>query len=176
TLTCPPEQQKCKVCQQETVVIGYERSEQLDVEPAKYFVLVLKREKRACSACERHGIVCAPLPSRIVEKGLVSDQVVIDTILAKYQAHLPLYRQSVLLQRDSGVEISRATMDHWVMHVGGLLIPVVEQVRHGLVRNHYLQADETPVQVQTHDRRGKNHQGYLGNTAVRMAKRSLTSA
>jgi len=29
------------------VVIGYETSEQLDVEPAPYFVLIAKREKRA---------------------------------------------------------------------------------------------------------------------------------
>jgi transposase len=39
------------------VVIGYEESSQLDVEPAKYFVLVTKREKRACRSCEDHGIV-----------------------------------------------------------------------------------------------------------------------
>ena len=42
----------CKRCGKETVVIGYERSFQLDLEPAKYFVLVTKREKRACRSCE----------------------------------------------------------------------------------------------------------------------------
>ena len=39
-VACPPEQRKCASCEQENVVIGYETSEQLDVEPAKYFVLV----------------------------------------------------------------------------------------------------------------------------------------
>ena len=29
----------------ETVVIGYEESSQLNVEPARYFVLVMRREK-----------------------------------------------------------------------------------------------------------------------------------
>ena len=38
-------------------MIGYEQSEQLDVEPAKYFVLVTKREKRACRSCEEGGVV-----------------------------------------------------------------------------------------------------------------------
>jgi hypothetical protein len=38
------------------VVIGYEDSSQLDVEPAKYFVLVTKREKRACQSCEDLGV------------------------------------------------------------------------------------------------------------------------
>jgi transposase len=47
-LPCTPDQRVCKRCGKETVVIGYEESSQLDVEPAKYFVLVTKREKRAC--------------------------------------------------------------------------------------------------------------------------------
>src|SRR5208337_4557475 len=46
------------------VVIGYEESSQLDVEPAKYFVLVTKREKRACRSCEELGVASAPLPQR----------------------------------------------------------------------------------------------------------------
>jgi hypothetical protein len=44
--------------------------------------------------------------------------VVIDTVVAKYSDHLPLYRQSVILQREAGVEIGRATLDGWVMRVG----------------------------------------------------------
>ncbi|MGA9258280.1 MAG: hypothetical protein WBV98_16880, partial [Candidatus Sulfotelmatobacter sp.] len=39
-LKCTPEQCVCKGCGKETVVIGHEESSQLDVEPAKYFVLV----------------------------------------------------------------------------------------------------------------------------------------
>ena len=69
--------------------------------------------------------VAAPLPARIVDKGLVSDRVVIDTVVAKYSDHLPLYRQSAILARETGVEISRATLDGWVMRVGELLAPAV---------------------------------------------------
>jgi len=36
-------------CGQPTRVIGQEESEQLEVEPARYFVLVTKREKRTCT-------------------------------------------------------------------------------------------------------------------------------
>src|SRR5947209_4102819 len=61
-LPCTPDQHLCKRCGKETVVIGYEESSQLDVEPAKYFVLVTKREKRACRSCEELGVVAAPLP------------------------------------------------------------------------------------------------------------------
>jgi transposase len=61
-LPCAPNQRVCKRCGKETVVIGYEESSQLDVEPARYFVLVTKREKRACRSCEDLGVVSAPLP------------------------------------------------------------------------------------------------------------------
>ena len=155
-----PEQCICGSCGQDTAVIGYEQSEQLDVEPAQYFVMVSKREKRACKGCAK-GVSAAPLPERIVDKGLVSDRVVIDTLVSKYSDHLPLYRQSVILEREAGVSISRATMDGWVMNVGGLLLPIVAAMGRELVGGGYIQADETTVGVQTHDKSGRNHQAYL---------------
>jgi len=131
-IACAPEQCTCPACGKPTAVIGYDVSEQLDVEPAKYFVLVTKREKRACKGCQQGGVSAAPVPARIIDKGLVSDRVVIDTVVSKYSDHLPLYRQSVILARETGVEISRATLDGWVMRVGELLIPIAEAMRHFL--------------------------------------------
>jgi len=160
-IACAPEQCTCSACGQPTAVIGYDVSEQLDVEPAKYFVVVTKREKRACKHCEESGVTAAPVPARIIGKGLVSDRVVIDTVVAKYSDHLPLYRQSVILKRETGVEISRATMDGWVMRVGELLLPIAEAMGRELLAGSYIQADETTVDVQMHDGRGQNHQAYL---------------
>jgi transposase len=160
-IPCAPQQCACPACGQPQEIIGYDVSEQLEVEPAKYFVVVTKREKRACQRCPEGGVSAAPVPARIVEKGLVSDRVVIDTVVAKYSDHLPLYRQSAILERETGVEISRATMDGWVMRVGELLIPISEAMRRDLLGGNYIQADETTVDVQMHDGRGQNHQAYL---------------
>ena len=159
-IPCAPEACQCKQCGKPTQVIGYEVSEQLDVEPAQYVVLVTKREKRACRCCQE-GVATAVAPPRIIEKGLVSDRVVIDTVISKYCDHLPLYRQSAILERETGVEISRATMDGWVMKVGQLLMPVAGAIGKELLEGGYIQADETPVDVQMHDGRGSNHQAYL---------------
>jgi transposase len=159
-IVCPTEQCRCGVCGQEKAIIGYEESEQLEVEPAKYFVQVTKREKRAC-ACGRGGVMTAPAAQRIIEKGLVSDRVVMETLINKYCSHLPLYRQSLRLKQETGLELSRATMDGWVMQVGQMLMPVVGAMKKELLGGSYLQADETPVEVQMHDRRGHNHQAYL---------------
>jgi hypothetical protein len=61
-IACTPEQCVCKGCGKDKTVIGYEQSEQLDVEPARYFVLVTRREKRACRDCAK-GVSAAPVPS-----------------------------------------------------------------------------------------------------------------
>ncbi|WP_035353581.1 IS66 family transposase [Edaphobacter aggregans] len=156
-----PEQCKCGGCGAETKVIGYEVSEVLDVKPAEYFVQVTKREKRACKKCEEQGVATAPVAARIIDKSLASDRIIINTIVGKYGDHNPLYRQSVILLRDAGIDIGRATMCGWVMTVGEMLAPVVGAMRSQLLAGSYIQADETPIDVQAHDRRGKNHQSYL---------------
>ena len=77
TTVVPCQERTCVACGEETAVIGYDESEQLDVEPARYFVRVTRREKRACRRCST--VIAAPLSERIVEKGLASDAVVINT-------------------------------------------------------------------------------------------------
>jgi transposase len=151
----------CKRCGGETKIIGYDASEVLDREPAKWFVRVTKREKRSCEICS--SIAMPPLAARIVDKGLASDRVVVDTVVAKYSDHLPLYRQEAMLEREAGVEISRATLDGWVMRVGELLGPIAEAMRADLLRSSYLQADETTVPVQMHDKcQGRSKTRPLG--------------
>jgi transposase len=164
----------CTHCGGETRVIGYDLSEVLDREPAKWFVRVTKREKRSCGKCS--SVQMPALSLRIVEKGLASDRVIVETVVAKYCDHLPLYRQEAMIEREAGVEISRATLDGWVMRVGELLQPIAEAMRADLLRASYIQADETIVPVQMHDgraqraagsvlrdarKRGSDHQAYL---------------
>jgi len=110
-IACAPEQCVCSKRGKQTDRIGYEISEQLDFEPAKYFVRVTKRDKRTCKDCEEQAVQSAPLPPRIIEEGLASDRVVVDAVVGKYADHQPLYRQSVMLERESGIELSRATLD-----------------------------------------------------------------
>ena len=49
----------------------------------------------------------------------------------------------------------------WVMTIGEMLMPVAGALRNQLLAGTYIQADETPVDVQTHDGSGTNHQAYL---------------
>jgi hypothetical protein len=61
-IACTAEQCICSACGEEKAVIGYDESEQLDVEPAKYFVNLTRREKRACKHCLASTVEAAPLP------------------------------------------------------------------------------------------------------------------
>jgi transposase len=160
-VACTPEQCNCGQCGKQTTVIGYEETEVLDVRPAEYFVRVIKREKRACRSCQEQGVQTAPVPERIVAKSVLSDQLIIEAMVGKYCASLPLYRQLAIIQRDAGVQIAPSTLNDGVLRVGELLIPIVAAMKREVLAGTYIQADETPIGVQTHDKRGRNHQAYM---------------
>jgi transposase len=160
-VACTAEDCKCGKCGWMTEVIGYEETEVLDVRPAEYFVHVIKREKRACKQCEEQGVRTATAAERIAPKSLLSDNVIVDLIVNKYCEATPIYRQQAVLKRDAGVEIALSTLDDAVMRVGELLGPIAAAMKRELLAGAYIQADETPVGVQTHDKRGRNHQAYL---------------
>jgi transposase len=160
-VACTAEECRCGGCGQTTEVIGYEETEVLDVRPAQYFVRVIKREKRACKGCEEQGVRTATAGERIVPKSLLSNNVIVDLVVNKYCEATPLYRQQAVLKRDAGVEVALSTLDDAVMRVGELLIPIAAAMKRELLAGSYIQADETPVGVQTHDKRGRNHQAYM---------------
>jgi transposase len=160
-IACTGSQCVCGQCGKETTVIGYEETEVLDVRPAEYYVRVIKREKRACKRCEEQGVQTAAAPERIQPKSVLSDNVIIDLLVNKYADAKPLYRQQATIRRDAGIELALSTLDDAVLFVGELLVPLTGAMKRNLLAGSYIQADETPVGVQTHDKRGRNHQGYL---------------
>lgn len=160
-IPCSPEQCHCGLCGKMNKVIGYEKTEVLDVKPAEFFVRVILREKMACVDHEEMGVATAKPITRIVEKGKLSDAVVVDVLVRKYAEHTPLYRQLVSLEREAGVSLSPVTLNAAVMRCGELLIPLSRVMREELLADGYIQADETPVGVQSDLKKGRNHQGYF---------------
>ena len=160
-LLCTPEQCRCEQCGKEKQVIGFDESERLGVEPAVYYVEVTKREKRACPDCEEMGVSAASLPERIVEKGSLSDELVVDVIMGKMCDHLPLYRQVERMERACAYSPGLSTLSDLMMRAGSLLRLVVDAQAKDLLAGGYIQADETRVAVQTQRTPGRNHQAYF---------------
>ena len=160
-IPCPPEACICFHCQMEKAVIGYDRSEELEMIPAQYFVKVTLREKRACPRHPEGGVSTAPCPIKIIPKGKLSNAMVVDVLVKKFGDHLPAYRQSMSLDRDAGIDLSRKTLIGVIMNVGGLVERLMPALKIDLMAGGYIQADETRVPCQSAAVRGRNHQAYM---------------
>ena len=139
------------------VRIGEERTEILEMAPAKFFKLVIVRPKYALPGGE--GILCGNLPSRPINKCLAGNVLLGSVLINKYVDHLPLYRQQQIFKRH-GIHIAPSTIDGWVAQLGTLLEPLYNAMVNVVKNDGYIQADETPTRVLDKAKKGKCHRGY----------------
>ena len=152
------EEKQCDCCGGKLNAFGYESSCKLDIVPAQVEVLEIRRLKYACG-CES-GVKIAPAPKMPIPKSLSTPGLLAWIITSKYCDALPLYRQEFILKR-MGAEISRATMAEWMIRVSNLLLPVYEALCQHLVRQPYIQADETTLQVLKEQDRNPQSKSYM---------------
>lgn len=152
-----PESCQCGQCGSALVKIGEDISEQLDVEPARFFVHRHIRPQYACRACET--ITAAPVSPAIIDGGLAAPGLHAWVLIQKYLDHLPLYRIEQISTRH-GAPIARSTLAEWVGRLGVSLQPLVDRLAVLLKQSRVLHADETPVQ-QLDPGKGKTKRAYL---------------
>jgi transposase len=160
-IPCAPQDCACAKCGQSRPIIGYDEREELGCEPAKFFVHVIKREKRGSHCQEEQGVAVAAAPGQIVPKGKLSNDFIIESLAAKFQQHTPIYRQCAVLAEAHGIVLSRQTVNEAILAAGQLLIPVVKAQARELLKSDYIQADETTMPCQTDEKTGKNHRAYI---------------
>jgi transposase len=152
-----PESCQCDQCGHHLVKIGEDVSEQLDVEPAKFFVHRHIRPQYACKTCET--VTAAPIPPAIIDGGMAAPGLLSWILTSKYLNHLPLYRLEQIAAREQ-VTLSRSTMAEWVGRSGVALQPLVDRLIWHLLQGNTLHADETPV-AQLEPGKGKTRKAYL---------------
>ena len=152
------ENKACPCCAGALHVIGEDRAERLDVIPARFQVLVVRRPRYGCRACE--GVVLqAPAPARLIEGGMPTEATVAHVVVAKYADHLPLYRQAQIYARQ-GVRLDRSTLADWTGRAAFLLRPIHERLLQTLKASPKLFADETTAPV-LDPGRGRTKTGQL---------------
>jgi len=139
--------------------IGEEVTEELEYKPGKLFVNRIIRPKYA-KPDGSGSVVTGLLPLRPIEKGRPGPGLLAHVLISKFVDHLPLYRQEKIFKRE-GVNIPRSTLGGWAESCHGLLTPIYERLIEKVLDTDYLQADETPVQVQDRVIPGKTHRGYF---------------
>ena len=152
-----PESCQCGQCGKDLIKIGEDITEQLDVEPAKFFVHRHIRPQYACRGCET--ITAAPIPPAIIDSGMAAVGLLTWVLISKYLDHLPLYRLEQIAARDQ-VILARSTLAEWVGRTGVALQPLADRLIKLLLERGTLHADETPI-PQLDPGSGKTKKAYL---------------
>ncbi len=152
-----PESCTCEACGSDLVKIGEDVSEQLDVEPAQFFVRRHIRPQYACRRCET--ITAEPIPVAVIQGSLGAPGLHAWVAVQKFMDHLPLYRIEQISDR-YGVPIARSTLAEWMGRIGVALQPLADRLAELLRERLILHADETPV-PQLDPGKGKTKRAYL---------------
>lgn len=142
----------------ECVKIGEEVTEVLDIIPAEFYVKRYVRPKYARP--HGAGIITGVLPDRVITKGIPSDRVIAQMTLDKYVYGLPLHRQ-IDKYRRMGVNIPASTASDWLIKGWKHLNPLWELLKLLVIKQKYLQVDESPIKVQDKQHKNGIHKGYM---------------
>lgn len=110
-----PEACQCGQCDAALVNIGEDLSEQLDVEPARFFLHRHIRPQYACRPCET--VTAAPIPSAIIDRDMTAVGLLAWIAVCKYLDYLPLYRIEQIAAHD-GVPVASYKLGEWIGRSG----------------------------------------------------------
>jgi transposase len=143
----------CPCCGRTRVCIGEQTAEQLDLQPATFFVLRTVKKSYACRHCdplavpaEQRLTTAGPAQVGPIPKGLCGPGLLAHAITAKFADHVPLHRLANQLAR-SGVSIARSTLGGWLRQAADLLAPLVVLMRERVLLSRVIHGDDTGVKL-----------------------------
>src|SRR5581483_3929013 len=143
----------CPCCGRPRACIGAQTAEQLDLEPARFFVLRTVKKSYACRHCEPARVpaeqrlrTAGPAQVGPLAKGLCGPGLLAHAITAKFADHTPLHRLAGQLAR-STVRIARATLGDWLRQSADLLEPLYLLMHQRLLLSRVIHGDDTSVKL-----------------------------
>lgn len=143
----------CPCCGQPRVCIGEQTAEQLDLEPAHFFVRRTIKKSYACPHCDPATVpaeqrlqTAGPAQVGPLAKGLCGPGLLAHVVTAKFADHVPLHRLAGQLSR-SGVTLARSTLGDWVAGAAELLGPLYQLMHQRLLRSRVLHGDDTSAKL-----------------------------
>jgi transposase len=156
----------CPCCGEARIHLGDQTTEQLDLEPAKFFVLRTIKRTYVCARCEPPRVpadqrfqTAGPPEVGPIAKGLCGPGLLAHVVVAKFADHVPLHRLAGQLSR-SGVKIARSTLGDWVAGAAKRLTPLVDLMRLRLLWSRVLHSDDTGVKLRVLGE-GRTHKAHL---------------
>jgi len=143
TIELPPEQGRCPQCgkafkrRSDT-----EDATQLEVEVLVYRLRLQRCRYETTCACSPTRVLTAPLPAKVIPKGLYGTSVWVEILVDKFYSHQPVAR--VLEQlRLHGLDLAAGTVADGLQRLEPLFTPVYDALKQRNGQGHYHQADET---------------------------------
>lgn len=153
------EEEKICPCGKTLIHITDETCEQLDIVPAKVYVIQHVKKKYACKHCEE-TIKTASMPAQAIPRSIASPGLLSHVLVSKFEDHLPLHRQEQMLRR-IGIDIPRATLCLWVIRTAELFKPMMRLMHKYILDYDVAYSDETTVQVLKDPNKGVNSKKYM---------------
>lgn len=141
------------------VCIGREVTDELELEPARFYIKRYIRYKYAPKDNATDGVAIGELPERVIDKGIAGPGLLATILVDKYMDHLPLYRQRQRFLREN-IPIAQSTLDGWAAQAMDRLVILYDHLLADTKTQGYLQADETPIKVLESSKKGACHQGW----------------
>ena len=128
--------------------IGEEVTRVVKYIPAQLGIVEYIREKYAKDNADKTktDIRIAPMPLFPINKCIADASLLAETLLNKYEYHLPLYRQ-VQQYRHLGFEVNESTITSWIKPCAELLRPLYDTLVAEIFKSNYIQCDETTTPV-----------------------------
>lgn len=161
----PEEEQACEKCGTKMHEMSVEVRKELKIIPAQVCVVEHIRKVYTCRECEKTGdgspIITAPMPEPVISGSFASPSLIAYLMYQKYSAALPLDRQERIFS-DFGIELSKQNMSNWIIKASELwLEPLFERLKEELLKETFIQADESPLRVLTKDGKPTDSKSYM---------------
>jgi len=139
--------------------IGEDMTETLERRPASIVIVRIHKPKFVLKSRDRLApteVLQAPPPELPIERGVAGPGLLAETIVRRWEDHLPLHRLERIYARD-GVPLARSTICGW----HGQLVPLVQVLTEAMWRDAldapYLCTDATGVLVQANEKCRRGH-------------------
>lgn len=139
--------------------IGSETREVMERRPASVVVVEVVKKKFVRKS-EREALTTAVLvpetPELPIPRGSAGPGMLADTVVKRWQDHLPLHRLESIYRRE-GIELNRSTVSGWHLELAELAQPLIGAMHADALAQPYVCVDATGVLVQDRERCRTGH-------------------
>jgi transposase len=140
--------------------MGVKRTIYYDYVPGK-IVKVIEEHPQYISEDGEKIISAAPVKPRMVESGIVGNNLLAHMHTERFVYYVPYYRQLQRFQRTLGLSFAPSTVNHWEKVCYKKLLRLLKVFKRELLKADYIKADETSLKYVNDIGKGKASNGWL---------------